>query len=63
MGSVRAAEFFQILGELQVADVRTQLSFTLAVHDELHLKTAETMFAQLEAWAGALEALRRPTDG
>jgi NAD(P)H-dependent FMN reductase len=64
VGGVRAAEHLrQILAVLQVADIGAQLSFSLAVHDELHLKTAETMFTQLEAWAGALKALQRPTDG
>lgn len=73
MGGVRAAEHLrQILGELQVADVRTQLSFTLATDwdesktfapAERHLKTAETMLTQLEEWAGTLKDLRAPTDG
>ena len=71
-GGVRAAEHVrQILGELQVADVRTQLSFIRATDwdesktfapAERHLKTADAMFTQLESWAGALKALRAPTD-
>lgn len=73
VGGVRAAEHLrQILAILQVADVGAQLSFTLATDweamttfapAERHLKSAETMFTQLEAWAGALKSLRVPTDG
>jgi NAD(P)H-dependent FMN reductase len=73
MGGVRAAEHLrQVLGALQVADIRKQLSFTLATDwnaagafapAERHLKIAEGMFDQLEAWAAALKDLREPTDG
>lgn len=72
-GGVRAADHLrQVLGELQVADVRTQLSFLLATDwegsttfapAERHLATAEKMFTQLEAWAGALRTLRQATAG
>jgi NAD(P)H-dependent FMN reductase len=72
MGGVRAADHLrQVLGALQVADIRTQLSFTLATDwdstgsfapAERHLKTVERMFDQLEAWAGVFKGLREPVD-
>jgi NAD(P)H-dependent FMN reductase len=67
-GGVRAAEHLrQVLAELQVADVRTGLAFstmldwetpTTFAPAERHLRTADVMFTQLEAWAGALKPLR-----
>jgi len=67
---VRAVEHLrQIVGELQMADVRTavQLSLFTDFTDnasvfkpaDLHLESLDTMLTQLNAWAGALKPLRQ----
>jgi NAD(P)H-dependent FMN reductase len=68
VGGARAAEHLRlILGELQVADVRQQVAFSLATDFENfrelkpapHHETAvATMFDQLVAWSGALRGVR-----
>ncbi|KAA9084118.1 NADPH-dependent FMN reductase [Microbacterium radiodurans] len=68
LGGSRAIEHLRgISAELQIADVRQQLSFSLFTDFEdfstftpgdQHLDAAQTMFDQLEAWAGALKPLR-----
>lgn len=68
LGGARAIEHLRgIAAELQLADVRQQLSFSL-FHDfenysvfapgEQHLQSVAVMFGQIEAWAGALKPLR-----
>lgn len=68
VGGARAVQHLRdVAGELQLADVRAQLSFTF-VGDFENLSTfkpgdnqarsAQTMFDQLERWAGALKPLR-----
>jgi hypothetical protein len=56
-----------VCGELQIATVRQQLSFSLFTDFEnfaaftpaaLHNDAAATLFDQLESWAGALKPLR-----
>ncbi len=67
---VRAVEHLrQIVGELQMADVRTavQLSLFTDFTDnasvfkpaDFHLESLDTMLTQLNAWAGALKPLRQ----
>lgn len=68
LGGARAIEHLRgISSELQIAHVRQQLSFSLFTDFEnfsefapgdQHLESAQTMFDQLEAWAGALKPLR-----
>ncbi|MFG6404118.1 MULTISPECIES: NADPH-dependent FMN reductase [unclassified Microbacterium] len=68
LGGARAIEHLRgIASELQMAHVRQQLSFMLATDfvdyttftpGPQHVASAETMFDQLEAWAGALKTLR-----
>ena len=68
LGGSRAIEHLRgISAELQIADVRQQLSFSLFTDFEdfstftpgdQFLEAAQTMFNQLEAWAGALKPLR-----
>lgn len=68
LGGGRAIEHLRgIAAELQLADVRTQLSFSLITEFEDYttfkpadhqLQIAQTLFDQLEAWAGALKPLR-----
>lgn len=68
VGGARAIEHLRgVSGELQIADVRTQLSFSLATDFEnysvftpgaLHEASAATMFDQLESWARALQPVR-----
>ena len=68
LGGSRAIEHLRgIAAELQIADVRQQLSFSLitdfenfiAFHPALfHQDMATVLFDQLEAWAGALKPLR-----
>jgi NAD(P)H-dependent FMN reductase len=68
IGGARAIEHLRgILSELQVAHVRQQLSFSLFSDFEnlsvfnpgpQHDDIAEALFAQLEAWSGALKPLR-----
>ncbi|MGI6238148.1 MAG: NADPH-dependent FMN reductase [Christensenellales bacterium] len=67
-GGARAAEHLrQILGELQVADVRAQVMLSLFTDfedfskfapDARHVPEVEAMLDQLVAWAGALKTLR-----
>lgn len=68
IGGARAAEHLRgVLGELQVADVRSQVLLSLFTDFEngktfkpqdLHLTNLNTLFDQLEAWSGALKTLR-----
>lgn len=67
-GGARAVEHLRlIVGELQIADVRSQVAFSLATDFENysvftpgdhHAPMAQTMFDQLVAWSGALATLR-----
>ncbi|HVT34212.1 MAG TPA: NAD(P)H-dependent oxidoreductase [Nevskiaceae bacterium] len=67
-GGVRAVEQLrQVMGELQVADVRAQVSLSLYTDFEnmsafkpasMHEKSVNTMLDQLLAWSGALKTLR-----
>jgi NAD(P)H-dependent FMN reductase len=67
-GGVRAAEHLRlVLGELQVADVRQQVSFSLITDFENYTDFAPkggqeaqlaTQLDQLESWAGALQGVR-----
>ena len=71
MGGARAVEHLRgICSELQLAHVRQQLSFNLFTDFEnmttfapapLHEPLADTMFAQLESWAGAMKTVRQRT--
>lgn len=67
-GGVRAVEQLRlVMGELMIADVRTQVSLSLT-HDfenhftfkpqEKHLKTLERLFDEVINWGAALKALR-----
>jgi NAD(P)H-dependent FMN reductase len=68
LGGARAIEHLRgISSELQIAHVRQQLSFSLFTDFEnfatfapgpQHTDSAQTLFDQLEAWAGALKPLR-----
>jgi NAD(P)H-dependent FMN reductase len=68
MGGARAVEHLRgIASELQMAHVRQQVSFTFAgdfdesmefAPDPMHDDEAQTLFDQLESWAGALRAVR-----
>jgi NAD(P)H-dependent FMN reductase len=68
LGGARAIEHLRaVCGELQIATVRQQLSFSLFTDFEnfaaftpaaLHNDAATTLFDQLESWAGALKPLR-----
>ncbi len=67
-GGVRAAEHLRlVLGELQVADVRQQVSFSLVTDFENYTDFApkgaqeaqlDTQLDQLVSWAGALQGVR-----
>lgn len=68
LGGTRAIEHLRgISAELQLADVRQQLSFSL-FHDfenfssftpgPQHADSAQLLFDQVEAWSGALKTLR-----
>lgn len=67
-GGLRAVEHLRgIAAELQIADVRTHVSFLLATDfkdwselqpSDHHAESLQTLFDQLEAWAGALKPLR-----
>jgi NAD(P)H-dependent FMN reductase len=67
-GGVRAAEHLRlVLGELQIADVRQQVSFSLATDFENYSVLAPTgpqegqlaaQLDQLVAWAGAMRTVR-----
>lgn len=69
LGGSRAIEHLRgIAAELQMADVRQQVSFSLFTDFKdfseftpgpQHAESAQTMFDQLEAWAGALKPLRQ----
>jgi NAD(P)H-dependent FMN reductase len=69
LGGARAIEHLRaIAGELQIAHVRQQLSFSLFSDFEnfstfapqsRHSQAADTLFDQLEAWASALKPLRQ----
>ena len=69
LGGARAIEHLRgVCGELQIATVRQQLSFSLFTDFEnfaaftpapLHNDAAATLFDQLESWAGALKPLRK----
>lgn len=70
-GGVRAVENLRlIMGELQMADVRTQVALSLH-HDfenytvfkpgPQHAKTAQTLLDQVLAWGNAFKALRTGT--
>lgn len=69
-GGVRAVEHLRlVMGELMVADVRTQVSLSLT-HDfenhftfkpqEKHAKTLERLFDEVINWGGALKEVRTP---
>ncbi|PYY32492.1 MULTISPECIES: NADPH-dependent FMN reductase [unclassified Curtobacterium] len=68
LGGARAIEHLRgISAELQLADVRQQLSFSLFTDFEnystftpgpQHTDAAQALFDQVEAWAGALKTLR-----
>jgi NAD(P)H-dependent FMN reductase len=68
LGGARAIEHLRaISSELQIAHVRQQLSFSLFTDFEdfsrfapgpQHTDSAQTLFDQIEAWAGALKPLR-----
>jgi NAD(P)H-dependent FMN reductase len=67
-GGVRAAEHLRlVLGELQIADVRQQVSFSLVTDFENYTDFApqggheaqlDTQLDQLVSWAGALQGVR-----
>lgn len=69
LGGARAIEHLRaIASELQIAHVRQQLSFSLFTDfenfsafkpQENHTKAAQTLFDQLESWAGAMKGLRK----
>ncbi len=68
VGGVRAVENLRlIMGELQVADVRAQVAFSLATDFEnysvfkpgaAHLPNLTTMLDQLVSWSNALATVR-----
>ena len=70
VGGSRAAEHLRgILGELQVADVRSHTALSLFTDFEngvtfkpasLHLTNLNVMLDQLIAWGGALKTVRQP---
>ena len=67
-GGVRAVEQLRlVMGELQVTDVRAQVSLSLSTDfesytkfkpDPKHEKSVNAVFDQVIAWAGALKTLR-----
>jgi NAD(P)H-dependent FMN reductase len=67
-GGVRAVEQLrQVMGELQIADVRAQVALSLFTDFEnfstfkpaaLHERSLKSMLDQLVAWSGALKPLR-----
>jgi NAD(P)H-dependent FMN reductase len=69
-GGVRAVEHLRlIMAELQVADVRAQVTLSLFTDfenfsafkpAEMHGKTLDTMLDQLVAWGGAMKSVRQP---
>lgn len=68
LGGGRAAEHLRgILGELQIADVRSHTAFSMFTDFEnwstfnpapLHLQNLNTMFEQVKAWGTALKTIR-----
>ncbi|WP_436534007.1 NADPH-dependent FMN reductase [Actinoplanes sp. HUAS TT8] len=68
VGGARAIEHLRgVMSELQVAHVQQQLSFSIFSDFEnfsaftpadMHKTSADTLFDQLESWAGALKAVR-----
>ena len=68
-GGTRAVEQLRlVMGELQVADVRAQVTLSLATDfenysvfkpAERHEKSLNTVFDQVIAWGGALKSLRK----
>jgi NAD(P)H-dependent FMN reductase len=71
-GGTRAVEHLRlVMGELQIADVRAQVAFSLATdfrnYSEFspashHVKTLNVMLDQLNAWATALQSVRVPAE-
>jgi NAD(P)H-dependent FMN reductase len=71
-GGTRAVEHLRlIMAELQVADVRTQVAFSLATdfknYSEFtpaphHVRTLNVMLDQVNAWATALASVREPAE-
>lgn len=71
-GGTRAVEHLRLVAaELQMADVRAQLALPLATEFESYttftpsaraVKSLGSVFDQVIAWAGALQALRLPED-
>ncbi|MFD5128926.1 NADPH-dependent FMN reductase [Streptomyces olindensis] len=71
VGGVRAAEHLrQIAGELKLADVRQQVSLTLATDfqnysvfspGDYHAPQLNTLLDEVVAWSTALSGLRNPT--
>lgn len=69
VGGARAAEHLRtILGELQVADVRSHTALSMFTDfenwsvfkpNDLHLVNLNTMFEQLIAWSNALKTVRK----
>jgi NAD(P)H-dependent FMN reductase len=69
VGGVRAVENLRlVMGELQVADVRSQVALSLFTDFEnyttftpgpQHINTLTTMLDQVVAWSGALATLRK----
>ena len=72
LGGTRAVEHLRlIMAELQVADVRTQVAFSLATdfknYSEFtpaphHVRTLNVMLDQVNAWATALASVREPAE-
>jgi NAD(P)H-dependent FMN reductase len=68
LGGARAAEHLRgILGEVQIADVRSHTALSMFTDFEnwsvckpadLHLANLTAMFSQLEAWSNALKTVR-----
>ena len=68
VGGTRAVEQLrQVMGELQIADVRAQVAFSLyndfenfsvLKPNQTHVTNLNTMLDQLIAWAGALKTMR-----
>jgi NAD(P)H-dependent FMN reductase len=71
-GGVRAVEHLRlVMAELQVADVRAQVTLSLFTDFEkfstfkpaaMHEKTLATMLDQLVAWGGAMKSVRQPAE-
>jgi NAD(P)H-dependent FMN reductase len=71
-GGVRAVEHLRlIMAELQIADVRAQVTLSLFTDFEkfstfkpaaMHEKTLSTMLDQLVAWGEAMQSVRQPAE-